>query len=76
MTDNEAYFVEDARGVHVCDPMNAEYTACGTSFDCHSTEDDEEAAWGGWREISKRTVTCPDCARVVLAYRGVRVRQS
>lgn len=64
----EAEFVEAEGMVHLLNPAMGEYTICGDAFDLDSDEDGYEH-----RETKRRTVTCPTCARIVLACRGVRV---
>jgi hypothetical protein len=62
-------FVEALGDIHLVQPgMGAEFTLCGDAFDLGSDEDGYE-----WRETRRRTVTCPRCAAVILACRGVRV---
>lgn len=62
-------FMEDLRGVHY---MDNEHTLCGDAFDAWSTESDWEG--GEMKPTHKRTITCPECARLILDLRGIRVR--
>lgn len=62
-------FMEDNNGVHY---MDNEHTLCGDAFDAWSTESD----WpdGEMKPTAKRTITCPECARLILDLRGIRVK--
>jgi 4-hydroxy-3-methylbut-2-en-1-yl diphosphate synthase IspG/GcpE len=62
----KAEFEENEDGVHVLSPLFAEMTLCGDAFDSEYGD--------GLRKTRARVVTCPQCARVVKALRGVRVK--
>lgn len=61
-------FVEAEGFIHMLNPINAEFTLCGDAFDLGSDVP-------GYRHepTERRKVTCPNCARVILGCRGVRV---
>jgi hypothetical protein len=61
-------FVEAEGLVHLMNPGRAEFTLCGDAFDLATDEP-------GYEQVptTKRTVTCPDCAAVIVGCRGVRV---
>jgi hypothetical protein len=64
-------FVEYEDRVHLLSPLQTpEFTMCGDAFDAHGSENAPEREFKSTR---KRVVTCPKCAEVVLACRGVRV---
>lgn len=69
MTD----FIETADGLrHLLSPIGGgEHTLCGASYDAHETVNEP-----GWAPVplTGNTVTCPECAAVVLACRGMRVK--
>ena len=60
--------MEDDRGVHL---MWGEHTLCGDAFDGWSSESDWEH--GEMRETKRRTVTCPECVRMILECKAARV---
>lgn len=61
-------FVEAEGMVHLVNPLQGEHTMCGDAFDLASDIDGYE-----WKDTIRRTITCPSCARVIQACRGVRV---
>lgn len=70
MTD-QLDFQEDGAGVHLVSPLaGGGDTLCGYAVDAHETGD---SANGPMTKTTKRTVTCPDCARLLLLLRPVRV---
>lgn len=57
--------------VHLVNPNGGEHTLCGDAFDIDSEKEYENHAW----EYAKHgPVTCENCARVIHACRGVRIR--
>jgi hypothetical protein len=65
-------FVEYEGKVHLINPlMGREFTMCGDAFDAHSSENAPEREFKSTR---KRTVTCEQCAAVIIECRGVRVK--
>lgn len=64
-------FIQNREGVHI---MHGEFTLCGDSFDIAETERGFED--GALVVTSKRTVTCPRCAAIILMCRGIRVSSS
>lgn len=67
---NGRQFVEAEGVVHMVSPIQAEFTLCGDAFDLDSDIPEYE-----WLETRRRTVTCSQCATVVLGCRGVRAEQ-
>lgn len=66
-----ASFVEYEGYVHLVGPlMGGEFTLCGDAWDAYSTESAPEREF---KSTKKRHVTCPKCAAVILACRGVCV---
>lgn len=69
MSDAGLEFVEAEGEVHLANlPNLPEFTLCGDAYDLGSMVDDYE-----WFPTKSRTVTCPKCAAIILACRGVRV---
>jgi len=64
----EHEFVENGEGVHL---MLGEFTICGDASDIADSEREGERD-GKFRPTTKKTVTCPRCARVIRYCRGVR----
>jgi len=62
-------FIEAEGLVHLISPFGSEHTLCGDAFDAATERPGYE-----WRVTQKRSVTCPNCARVVFMCAGVRVR--
>lgn len=67
MSDKE--YAKDAQGTHIMNPLQAEYTLCGYSFDNHYTES------GELKYKKTGPVTCPNCIRVIKELRGVRIQE-
>jgi len=65
-----ARFVEADGFIHVLTPLNSEFTLCGDAFDLGAIEGCEDYTH---RPTKRRSVTCPNCARVVLLCKRVRV---
>ena len=65
-------FVENLKGVHVWSPCLSDVTLCGDAFDAPDTE----VGWedGPFLPTENTTVTCPDCVRMILGVRHIRVR--
>jgi hypothetical protein len=64
-------FVEYEGSVHLISPlMGCEFTLCGDACDAYSSEDAPERKF---MPTQSHTVTCPKCAEVVMACKGVRV---
>lgn len=64
----KAQFVEAEDLIHMVNPSSGgEFTLCGDAFDLASDIDGYV-----WNETKLRTVTCPKCAEVITACRGVR----
>lgn len=62
-----ADFVEAEGLVHLVNPTTGgEHTLCGDAFDLDSDEPGYE-----WRTTRQRSVTCPACAAIVRACRGI-----
>jgi hypothetical protein len=59
-------FVEAEGLVHL---SLGEFTLCGDAFDLGS-----DVLGYEWRPTRSRTVTCPECARIIRECRGVRVQ--
>jgi hypothetical protein len=59
-------FVEAEGWVHLA---IGEFTVCGDAWDLYSHEPGYD-----WRVTKKRTVTCPQCCRIIHACRGVRTK--
>lgn len=57
--------------VHIVAPPQMEFSLCGDSFDIGDTEDDAPGA--SWRFVASGPVTCPRCAEIIRACRGVRI---
>lgn len=57
---------DDSGLVHL---MWQEHAFCGFAFDAGAVDEDAP----NMEDTSKRTVTCPECARVMLVARGVRI---
>jgi hypothetical protein len=54
--------------VHGITPLQGEHTLCGNAFDCYTDD------LPGWTEDKKeRRVNCPDCIRVILACRDMKI---
>lgn len=54
--------------VHLVNPaMGSEFTLCGDAFDLASDIPGYE-----WSEVRRGPVSCPRCARIIEACRGVR----
>ena len=66
-------FVENSDGVHLMGALSGEYTLCGDSFDMAETSDGKYGEDMILRATKEKTITCPRCAEIVLACRGVRV---
>lgn len=60
----------EAEGLtHLISPISrGEHTICGDAFDLASDVEGYE-----WRKTSRKVVTCPKCASVIVACRGVRI---
>lgn len=59
--------------IHFVNPNGGEHTLCGDAFDIDALDeaDTKDAAW----VYHKRgPVTCENCARVIEACRGVRIK--
>ena len=61
-------FVEADGLVHLMNPTLSEFTLCGDAFDLDAIEPGYEQ-----RVTQRRTVSCPNCAAIILGCRGVRV---
>ena len=58
--------------VHVWSPIGgAEHTLCGIAFDACGSEKDDALQL---TDTTARTVTCDQCAEVVAACRGLRIK--
>lgn len=55
---------EDAQGVHL---MTGEYSLCGAAWDGEDGRSEQ------MRPTRKRTVTCPECVRIILQCKAARV---
>lgn len=63
-------YYEDDRGVHFMSPLQSEFTICGDAFDVDAVDD----ALSQLKPTSKRTVTCPQCVKLIRALRGIRTK--
>lgn len=64
-----ANYVEAEGMVHLVHPiMGGDYTLCGDAYDLASDEPGY-----AWRGTLSRRVSCPKCAAVVMACRGVSI---
>jgi hypothetical protein len=63
-------FSENRAGVHLMNPIQAEYSLCGDAYDIDSEPDDEHD--GALKETKSRTVTCERCKAIIINCRGVR----
>lgn len=69
-TTRRTEFIERDGEIHFVAPdIGGEFTLCGDAFDADLSEGDV----GSWNKTRSKIVTCHDCARVILACRGVRV---
>jgi hypothetical protein len=63
-------FVEAEGFIHlVGTTAGGEFTLCGDAFDLSSDIEGYQ-----WKPSKKRIVTCPECARIILHCRGVKVK--
>lgn len=70
---NDREFLENKKGVHLMGVQaGGEFTLCGDSFDISNTE--EGYLDGDLLPTNKKIVTCPDCVRVILHIRGVKIK--
>lgn len=58
--------------IHVVSVINPEHTLCGDAFDIGDTEGD--APGGSWKLCESQPITCPECSRVVMSCRGLKVK--
>ena len=59
--------------VHLVNALNSEFTLCGDAWDIDQTEDRIDGAGHGHKPHARGPVTCPRCAKVILACRGIRI---
>ncbi len=71
LRSSDAKFIEFEGDVHlISGEGGGEHTLCGVAFDAVDSEHDESLRF---TPTKRRIITCPGCAGVVLACRGVRV---
>jgi len=63
-------FMENNEGVHAMSPANSEYSLCGDAFDIGSEIND---TCENMRATKRRSVSCPKCATILRALRGIRI---
>lgn len=69
-------YARSANGlIHVVNPAGGEHTLCGDAFDIDAIEGEDEKG-AAWVECDPGPVTCENCARVIEACRGVRIKLS
>lgn len=60
--------VVDSSVLHLDGVIGSDYTLCGLTLD------GDQGTAGSFESIDAPAVTCPDCVRVILHCRGVRVK--
>jgi len=71
-TQNMAFF-ENEHGIHLVSPYDSNVAICGSLRDGATDEIYGEEELLPARSTSRNIVTCPHCAAIVLACRGIRV---
>ncbi len=58
--------------IHAINIHGGEHTLCGDAFNIDAGDQvNTEFAWVG---CDKGPITCPDCAKIILSVRGMRIR--
>jgi hypothetical protein len=63
--------VKTGKGICAIGELNAEFTLCMDAFDLGTDEDGYE-----WAQTNRKTVSCPDCVRVIRYCKSLRVHRS
>ena len=66
-------FMKDNNDVHYMSSDDGEFTLCGYAFDAFSSGNMDEDV-GEMKATSSKTVTCPDCVRMIERIKKVKTK--